>query len=280
MIHDTYAGFDVEVRADGICVVTLNKPEQMNGLNRALKRDLTDLTVQLAYSNKVRAVVLTGGAHFSAGDNITPGAQDNWEEARTQPVKRDDSVSISTYSALRSVSQSVTKAWRDMDLITIAAMDGYAIQSGLSLALACDFRIATRRAKLGSATLRMGYLPDEGGHHLLVQYLGVPKAKDFMLRKRIVGGEEALALGLVNEVCEPDELMPKAMALAAEMAEGPQVAMRLLKNSIDLAGSLTFEQSCMDIAVRTAISDHHPDAKEGPAAFKARPRRKPNYNQA
>src|SRR4051812_40217221 len=104
MIHDTYAGFEVQVHTDGVCVVTLNRPDRMNGMNRALKRDLVDLAVQLAYSGKVRAVVLTGGSQFCAGDDITSGSQDDWEGARSQPVTRERRDSVSTYSALRAVT--------------------------------------------------------------------------------------------------------------------------------------------------------------------------------
>lgn len=277
MIHKNYAGFDVNLRDNGVCVVTFIRPEHMNGLSRAIKRDLTELAVQIAFSSDVRVVVLNGGENFSAGDDLTRAGQDKWDWAKSEPVKTEGHGSLSTYSRLRAISQQMTRAWRDLDVLTIAAMDGFAIQSGFSLALACDFRIATRRARLGSATLRMGYLPDEGGHYLLVQYLGVAKAKEFLFRNRIVGADEALALGLVTEVVETEDLMPRALAVADELAAGPQTAMRLLKNSLESAARLTFEQACMDIAVRTAISDHHPDAKEGREAFLARPRRNPKF---
>jgi len=280
MLQSQYAGFAVEVRDDGVCVVTLDRPDRMNGLRRAVKRDLIEVAVQLAYARDVRAVLLTGGANFCAGDDLAPGAQDDWHGAVSQPVKPDKHDNFASYASLRAVSQSAVRAWKGLDVLTVAALDGYAIQSGLSLALACDFRIATTRAKLGSATLRMGYLPDEGGHHLLVQHLGVPGAKDFVFRKRIVDAAEALRLGLVNEVVEVGELMPRALAFAAELAAGPQVAMRLLKHAIDAAPAMTFEQACADIALRTAISDHHPDAVEGARAWAAKPRRTPNFNQA
>jgi len=96
------------------------------------------------------------------------------------------------------------------------------------------------------------------------------------MRSRIVPAEEALALGLVHEVAAPDDLMGRAMALARELAEGPQVAMRLLKRTIYNAGEMTFAQALDDIAAKTAISDHHPDAREGIAAF--REKRAPRFN--
>lgn len=279
MIEGDYAGFKVTLRDDGVCIVTLNRPERMNGMRRAVKRDLIELATQIAYRRDVKAVVLTGGPNFCAGDDLTPGAMDDWTGAVSQPVEPTHRDSYSTYASMRAISQSATRAWKTLDVLTIAAIDGYTIQSGLSLALACDFRIATPRAKLGSATLRMGYMPDGGGHYLLVQHLGVPGAKDFVFRKRIVDGAEALRLGLVNELVEPDELMDRALGFAAELAAGPQVAMRLLKHAIDAAPAMTFEQACADIALRTGISDHHLDAKEGASAWAAKPRRAPQFNR-
>ena len=159
---------------------------------------------------------------------------------------------------------------RRLDKLTIAAVNGYAIQLGLTIALACDFAIAGRSAQLGSATLRMGWQPDEGGHWLLVEHLGVKRALDFVMRKRIVSAEEACQLGLVNEVVDDSELLGRALELATELAEGPQVAMRLLKKAVYNAARLTFDQAGDDIASKTAISDFHQDAIEGSAAFRAK----------
>ncbi len=116
---------------------------------------------------------------------------------------------------------------------------------------------------MGSATLRFGLLPDGGGQYLLVQHLGVARAMGFLMRKRIVDAEEAHRLGLVHEVAPDAELHERAMALAEELANGPQVSMRLLKRSIYNAAELSFEQSLDEIASKTVISDHHPDAREG-----------------
>ena len=121
---------------------------------------------------------------------------------------------------------------------------------------------------MGSATLRFGLLPDEGGQYLLVQLLGVAKTMDFLMRKRIVDADEALRSGLVNEVVDADRLERATMALATELANGPQVSMRLLKRSVYNAAELSFEQALDEIASKTAISDHHPDAREGVAGFR------------
>ena len=113
----------------------------------------------------------------------------------------------------------------------------------------------------------MGWQPDEGGHWLLVEHLGVKRALEFLLRKEIVSAEEAAELGLVNEVVPDGELMARTMQLATELAEGPQVAMRLLKRATYNAAALTFDQAGDDIASKTAISDFHLDAEDGAPGF-------------
>ena len=169
------------------------------------------------------------------------------------------------------------RAVRELDKLSIAAINGVAIQTGLSLALACDFRIASRTARLGSATLRFGLLPDEGGQYLLVQHMGVARAMDFLMRNRMVEADEALELGLVHEVVPAGELMERCLALATELANGPQVAMRFLKRSIYNAHEMTWEQSLDEIAAKTAITDHLPDAREGGTSF--REKRQARFNQ-
>src|SRR5215472_12385790 len=232
-------GFEVEMRASGIALITFNQPDRLNSMTQSLKRDLVE-TMHQAHGEPAQVPAL-------AGDHRTP---------------------IGTYDALRVISQSVNLAVRSLDKLTVAAINGYAIQSGLSLALACDFRIASEEARLGSATLRFGLMPDEGGQYLVVQLLGVARAMEFLTRKRIVTAAEALDLGLVHEVVPPAELLNRAMTLAQELAEGPQVAMRLLKRSIYVAAETSFLHALEDVALRTAVSDHHADAREGAQSFR------------
>jgi enoyl-CoA hydratase/carnithine racemase len=106
--------------------------------------------------------------------------------------------------------------------------------------------------------------------------LGLPGALDFVLRNRIVDAQRALALGLVSEVAEPEDVLPKAMALAHELADAPQVALRMVKRSLYVAAEVNYAQAMEDIAVRTCMTDYHEDAHEGIAAF--REKRKAAYN--
>jgi 2-(1,2-epoxy-1,2-dihydrophenyl)acetyl-CoA isomerase len=271
-----FRGFATELHEPGIAVFTFNQPERLNGLTQVIKRDLIEQLTQAQMDDRVRVLVFTGqGRAFCAGDDVTgrplpPGPQ---LMPDIYPGHRE---AIGTYEGLRVHSQTVNTGIRNLDKLSIAAINGIAIQTGLSLALSCDFRIASTEARLGSATLRFGLLPDEGGQYLLVQLMGVAKTMEFLMRKKIVPAAEALELGLVNEVVEPGELMDRTMALARELANGPQVSMRLLKRTIYNAAEMTFAHALDDIAGKTAISDHHPDSREGVAAF--RERREPKFN--
>jgi 2-(1,2-epoxy-1,2-dihydrophenyl)acetyl-CoA isomerase len=268
-------GFRVETRDAGVMVVTLCRPVRLNALTQAMKRDLIELMTAAQMDDAIRVVILTGeGKAFCSGDDL--GGYSNDKPTSVPAIGGGHGTPIGTAQALRVYSQALNLAVRNLDKITIAAINGPAIQTGLSLALSCDFRLGSSQARLGSATLRFALLPDEGGHALLVQHLGLARALDFMLRKRIVGAQEALGLGLLTEVTTPEDLMRRTLELAGEMASGPQVAMRMLKRSIYNAAESSFVQALDDIAVRTAVTDHHPDARDGARSFAEK--RAPRFN--
>lgn len=265
----TFTGFELELREPGIAWFQFNSPERLNGMTTAIKRDLIEAVTQAQMDNAVRVLVFTGtGRAFCAGDDLRAyrGA-DLGGEPLVESIPPGHDNELGTYNGLRTISQALNTAVRNLDKLTICALNGIAIQTGFSLALSCDFRIAADTARMGSATLRFGLLPDEGGQYLLVQAMGVAKTMDFLMRKKIVDAAEALELGLVHEVVSAAELEPAAMAFASELARGPQVSMRLLKRSVYNAAELSWSQSLDEIAAKTAISDHHPDAREGVAAF-------------
>lgn len=273
-----FTGFEVELRDPGIAWIKFNTPERLNGLSAPIKRDLVETLIQAQMDNAVRVLVFTGtGRAFCAGDDISAEKKKLGGTALVPPISPGHDSEIGTYAGLRHLSQTVNLAIRNCDKIAIAAVNGLAIQTGMTLALACDFRVASESAKLGSATLRFGLLPDEGGQYLCVQLMGVAKTMDFFINKRIVSAQEALDLGLLHEVVPDAELEQRAMDMATEIANGPQVAIRLLKRSVYNAADMTFEQSLDEIAAKTAISDHHPDVREGTRAFADK--REPKFNQ-
>lgn len=276
----TFRGFDLAMHDSGIALITFNQPDRLNGMTQGMKRDLIETILQAQMDDSVRIIVFTGsGRAFSAGDDITgrPPVTGAAMTALVPPIGAGHNAPIGTYDGLRALSQPLNVAIRNLDKISIAAINGVAIQTGFSLALSCDFRIASAEARMGSATLRFGLLPDEGGQFLLTQLLGVAKTMEFLLLNRIVTASEAHDLGLVHEVVPAEQLMQRAMELARQLADGPQVAMRLLKRSVYNAAEMTFAHALDDIASKTAISDHHPDAIEGMRSF--RQKRTPHFNQ-
>ena len=181
-----FTGFEVELREPGIAWIEFNTPERLNGLTQAIKRDLVETITQAQMDNKVRVLVFTGqGRAFCAGDDISGQGKAIGGEPLVPPIPPGHDSDIGTYEGLRVLSQTLNTAIRSCDKISIAALNGVAIQTGMSMALSCDFRIAAESARLGSATLRFGLLPDEGGQYLLVQMIGVPKTLDFLINKKI-----------------------------------------------------------------------------------------------
>lgn len=275
----TFSGFTLSLTEPGIVWIRFNTPERLNGMTTGIKRDLIEALTQAQMDDRVRIIVFTGsGRAFCAGDDLGGyGTTQVPGEALVPPIHGGHHNALGTFNGLRVISQQLNTTIRKLDKITVAAVNGVAIQTGLSLALACDFRIAGNSARLGSATLRFGLLPDEGGHALLLEHLGLAKTLDFVLRKKIVTAAEALALGLVHEVVSDTELEAHTQTFAEELAHGPQVAMRLAKRSIYAAIDANWESALEDIAGKTAIADHHPDAREGVQAFKEK--RVPRFNR-
>lgn len=276
VIVGSYRGFEVDLRSRGVAVVTFTNPERLNAMSSSTRRDLIEVLALAQLDDDVRVIVFTAtGRGFVAGiQNREPHPE---PPTLVPPIPDHERVPVDIYSRLRWHGQELPRAIRRLDKLTVAAVNGYAVQLGLSIVLACDYAVAARSAHLGSGTLRMGWQPDEGGHWLLVEHLGVKRALDFLVRKQMVDGDEAARLGLVTEAVDDEQLMPRALELATEIAEGPQVALRLLKRAVYNAAQLTFEQAGEDIATKTAISDFHRDALEGAPAFFER--RSVEFNQ-
>ena len=276
----TFKGYETSLSNPGVLWIRFNRPERKNGMTSVMKRELIETLTQAQMDKAVRVIVFIGsGDSFCAGDDLkgymTAMRENDDGVVPIIPPGHDNA--IGTYAGLRTISQALNTRVRELDKITIAAMNGIAIQTGFSMALSCDFRIAAEEASMGSGTLRFALLPDEGGHYLLVQHIGLAKTLDFVMRKKIVSAAQAQDLGLVHEVVPADALEHEVTQLAQQMAEGPQVAMRLLKRTVYNASEMNWLQSLDDIAGKTAVNDHHPDAEEGVASF--REKRTPQFNK-
>jgi enoyl-CoA hydratase len=214
---------------DGVAVVTIDNPK-VNALSSEVLRQLR-ASAEALTDNPPGAVVFTGGDRvFAAGADISEfGGPD---EARE--------VGELFLHALNAVA--------DIPRATIAAIAGVALGGGCELALACDFRLASDRARLGQPEILLGIVPGGGGTQRLPRLVGPARAKDLIFTGRQVRADEALAIGLVDEVVPADELHDRAYAKAAELAHGAVVAQGLAKRAIDrglditLNGGLDLEQ--------------------------------------
>jgi enoyl-CoA hydratase/carnithine racemase len=214
----------LERRGD-VAVVTLANGK-VNALSTAALGQLGTIARGLA-DEPVGAVVVTGGPRlFAAGADISEFAVDpdpaSFRIAEGNRVRR---IGAAFVDALRAVAA--------LPCPTIASVSGFALGGGCELALACDLRIASSRARFGQPEILLGIIPGGGGTQRLARLVGPSRAKDLILSGRQVGAEEALAMGLVNRVVAPDELDDAAFGWAAELAAGPLDAMAIAKRVID-----------------------------------------------
>jgi len=228
----------VERRDDGVAVLRLDNPK-VNALSTVLLRQLEHAAEALR-DDPPGAVVVTGGDRlFAAGAEISEFRS---TDDPTQVVGHDDAAKLGQHflGALNAVA--------DIPRATIAAISGFALGGGCELALACDFRMASEKAKLGQPEILLGIIPGGGGTQRLPRLIGPARAKDLIFSGRQVGADEALAIGLVDEVVPHEELFDRAVAKAAGFASGATVAQGLAKRAIDrglditLNGGLDLEQ--------------------------------------
>ena len=239
----------LERRADGVAVVRLDNPK-VNALSTALLGQLETVARRLT-DDPPGAVVVTGGDRiFAAGADI--GEFDGPEEGRA--------VGAAFLRALDAVAA--------IPRCVVAAVSGYALGGGCELALACDLRIASERARFGLPEILLGIIPGGGGTQRLARLVGPARAKQLIFTGRQVDAAEALAMGLVDEVVPPEQLHDRALALAAELASGAVVAQGLAKRAIDeglqgsLADGLALEQRLFAQVFETE------DARIGIASFR------------
>ena len=217
----------------GIATLTMNRPEARNAMTRPMLIDVERSLARLAADRSVRLVVLTGaGDAFCAGGDVkgfAKSAADGIEtvsfEERTQ--------------SLRMIMESAR--WlHEMPKPTLAVIPGPAAGAGLSLALACDMRIASSNAKFTTAFSKIGLSGDFGGSYFLNYLVGAAKAREMYFTAQVVQSEEALRIGLVNRVVAPDQLAQAAKGWAAELAALPTVAVGYMKQNLNTAlrGSL------------------------------------------
>jgi len=238
-------------REDAVAVVTVDRPEAMNALDVATLTELRDRLRELADDETVRAVILTGAGEkaFIAGADI-------------KYMSGLDVVAAKEWGAL---GHEAGRLLETMPKPTIAAVNGFALGGGCELALACDIRYAATNAKLGQPEVNLGIIPGWGGTQRLARVCGLGIAKELIFTGRLVAAEEALRIGLVNDVHDP--VLEKARETATLLAAKSPIALNVMKELANRALGGDHEDNLATESETFGELFSSADAKEGLAAF-------------
>jgi len=250
------------IERDGpIAVLTINRPKQLNAMDKATLRELAAAAVQLDADPGVSVVIVTG-----AGEKAFVAGADISEMASFAPQQAEEHARF---------GQATVAAFERMRKPVIAAINGYALGGGLELALACDIRLASENAVMGLPEVSLATIPGFGGTQRLSRVVGTGIAKELVFTARRVKADEALRIGLVNAVVPQAELMNKAKQMASDISANGPYAVRLAKEVIDRGAQVDLDHG-LDIeqkAFGLTFATH--DQKEGMRAFMEK--RKPNW---
>jgi len=207
---------EVDVQ-DGVATILLNRPK-MNALNLQMQREIRAAAEEISDRTDIGAVVLHGGPKvFAAGADVKEMADMSFQDMSQAAISLQDS-----FTAVARIPQP-----------TIAAITGYALGGGCELAMCCDMRIAAEDAQLGQPEILLGIIPGAGGTQRLPRLVGPARAKEIILTGRFVPADEALRIGLVEQVVPSADVFETAMTLAKRLACGPAIATRAAKEAVD-----------------------------------------------
>lgn len=257
---------------DRVAILTMNRPQARNALSDHMSPALRRMIRQLGEDPSVGALILTGaGEAFCAGGDVKGMGDANPSSA---PTPFDERV-----SQLQQRQHSLTGALAGLRIPTIALLAGPAAGAGLSLALACDLRIASTSAFVMTGFTRIALSGDYGISYLLTRAIGSARARELMFLSRRIPAERCESIGLFNQVVELDALQRTGLEWARELANGPKQALTAMKDNLDEACHLSLRESLDREAVRMLQSADHPDHAEAVRAYieKRSARFSPNY---
>lgn len=229
-------------KKEHIAVVTLNNPSNLNALSSAFIKEIGEAIDEVGADRSLYVLVITGvGKAFIAGADISEML--GLTGAESLFWGKEGSALNDKIEALR--------------MPVIAALNGFTLGGGNELAMACDIRIASEKAKFGQPECGLGITPGAGGTQRLPRLIGTAKAKELLYTGRVIGAQEALSIGLVNRVVPPEELMDAAMALAEEICANGQIAVQQIKRCVNLgtqvdqAVAVELEQQALAVTMST-----------------------------
>ncbi len=258
---------------EGVGILTLNRPDRLNAIHWDLAVELVAMLRSLRERDDVRTIVLTG-----AGRGFCSGGDAEWlsgSSDRGLPGLSD--VPLERYQRKTPAGPvaEVTRMLVDVDKPVIAAIHGPAMGAGLAFALACDRRIGDRSTRMCAAMVRLGFAPDCGITYFLPRVTKLSTALMMVETGRILDADECHREGLLDELVENGEALPRALAYAKELARGPSVAVDLARRFIHKSLTSTLDEMLDYEAVAATLSSHTEDAREGTRAF--REKRKPSF---
>lgn len=247
-------------KQDHICILTINRPQVLNALNTAVLEELNNALYEIENNEDIFIVIVTGiGKSFVAGADIAEMKAKTPNEA----------------ARFSELGAEVFRKLEIMEKPTIAAVNGFALGGGCELAMGCDIRIASEKAKFGQPETGLGIIPGFSATQRLSRLVGIGRAKELIFTGRIIDAIEAEKLGLVNRVVKQEELMKETLELANEILNKGQLAVRFSKTAInrgietDIETGILIEKNLFSLCFATE------DQKEGMKAFVEK--RKPNY---
>jgi 2-(1,2-epoxy-1,2-dihydrophenyl)acetyl-CoA isomerase len=253
----------IETVEDGVATLTLNRPENLNALSEEIRLGLLESIYRLGADDSVGCIVLTGaGRGFCAGGDVKTmaGRSARGFEERAAGIQQSNRIPMLMHNTPK---------------VIIGMINGVAAGAGLSMAAACDLRVAARSARFGTGFIKLGLSGDWGGTWTLTRLVGTAKARELFFTGDLIDADEALRIGLVNKVADDGDLLATTMALARRIASMPRVALGYTKKNLAAAETGDFATSLEGEAFNQARCSQLEDHREAVQAFKEK--RKPVF---
>lgn len=238
-------------KSENVCIVTVNRPEVRNALNRETWLELDSAVSSVQKDDEIKVVIITGAGEKA----FVSGADINALKERTM---------LETFTG---ENQSILNRLANLDKVSIAAINGFALGGGCELAMACDLRVAAENAKLGQPEINLAILPGAGGTQRLSRIVGVAKAKELIFTGDIIDAGEALRIGLVNRVVAPGQAVIAAKEMAQKIVKKGPLAIRFAKTVIDFGSNVNIESGLLMEKLAQTVLFATDDRIEGLTAF-------------
>lgn len=255
-----YKNILIELK-DSVAILTFNRPKVLNALNSETLKEFESALCELENNENVKVIILTG-----AGDKAFIAGADIKEMKDMDPVQAKE---------FSQLGHRAIGKLQEMEKPVIAAVNGYALGGGCEVAIACDFIYASKNAQFGLPEVTLGVFPGFGGTQRLIEFVGKPMAKEMIFTGKFISAEEANRIGLVNKVCEPENLMDEVLKTAKKIASNGPIAVRWAKSLINTANEVDTKSGCKLESEMFGLIFATKDQKEGMEAFVNK--RKPEF---